>query len=63
MCWGLGGAVAEVITSEAMPVRLTRHGVYDEYSLIAPLTHLYAHYELDAKGIQKRAARLLERRA
>jgi transketolase len=24
----------------------------DEYSLIAPPTHLYAHYRLDASGIE-----------
>lgn len=60
---GLGGAVAEVLSSEGLPVKLTRHGIYDDYSLIAPPTHLYAHYELDAKGIEARATRLLEGRA
>jgi len=56
---GLGGAVAEVIAEEGMPVKLRRHGIYDEYSLIAPPTHLYAHYKLDAAGIEEIAAGLL----
>lgn len=55
---GLGGAVAEVLADEGAGCRLIRHGIKDEYSLIAPPTHLYAHYQLDATGIadQARAA-------
>src|SRR5262249_51587656 len=49
---GLGGAVAEVIAEEGLPVRVLRHGLRDEYSLIAPPTHLYAHYRLDVAGIE-----------
>lgn len=49
---GLGAAVAEVLTDEGAAVKLKRHGIYDEFSLIAPPTHLYAHYKLDAAGIQ-----------
>ncbi|MEF9672624.1 transketolase C-terminal domain-containing protein [Pseudomonas sp. PCH446] len=49
---GLGGAVAEVLADEGAGVRLVRHGIYDEYSLIAPPTHLYRHYRLDAAGIE-----------
>ena len=52
---GLGGAVAEVLADLGGAPRLVRHGIMDEYSLIAPPTHLYAHYELDAKGIESRA--------
>jgi transketolase len=48
---GLGAAVAEVITDEGLGARLIRHGIYDEYSLIAPPTHLYAHYKLDGAGV------------
>jgi transketolase len=48
---GLGGAVAEVLAEAGTGTRLVRHGLMDEYSLIAPPTHLYAHYRLDAKGI------------
>ena len=29
-----------------------RHGIRDEYALIAPPTHLYAHYRLDEAGIE-----------
>ncbi|BCZ85620.1 transketolase (plasmid) [Paraburkholderia terrae] len=48
---GLGAAVAEVVADEGIGVRVVRHGIYDEYSLIAPPTHLYAHYKLDGAGI------------
>lgn len=48
---GLGGAVAEVLAEEGRGARLVRHGIRDEYSLIAPPTHLYRHYRLDADGI------------
>jgi len=48
---GLGGAVAEVLTSAGSRVRLVRHGMPDEYSLIGPPLHLYRHYRLDANGI------------
>lgn len=59
---GLGGAVAEVLADEGLPVRLKRHGIYDEYSLIAPPTHLYAHYRLDTSGIQAVASAFIEGR-
>lgn len=48
---GLGAAVAEVMAENPGCARLVRHGIRDEYSLIAPPTHLYAHYRLDAAGI------------
>lgn len=50
---GLGAAVAEVLSDEGVGVKLKRHGIYDEYSLIAPPTHLYQHYKLDAAGIEE----------
>ncbi len=49
---GLGGAVAEVLLERGRGARLVRHGIKDEYSLIAPPTHLYRHYRLDAAGIK-----------
>lgn len=48
---GLGSAVAEILADEGMGVKLLRHGIKDEYSLIAPPTHLYAHYKLNTDGI------------
>jgi transketolase len=48
---GLGAAVAEVLAEEGSPCRLHRHGIRDEFALIAPPTHLYAHYRLDEAGI------------
>jgi transketolase len=56
---GLGGAVAEVVAGEGLPVKVIRHGIADTYSLIAPPTHLYAHYRLDAAGIEGVARDLL----
>jgi transketolase len=56
---GLGGAVAEVVTSAGIPVTVHRHGIRDSYSLIGPPTHLYRHYGLDAGGIEAEATRLL----
>lgn len=50
---GLGSAVAEVLADEGCGVKLVRHGIHDEYSLIAPPTHLYAHYKLDGAGIEE----------
>jgi transketolase len=49
---GLGGAVSEILAEAGTTARLVRHGIKDEYSLIAPPTHLYRHYRLDAPGIE-----------
>lgn len=56
---GLGSAVAEVLTDEGCGIRLLRHGIQDEYSLIAPPTELYIHYKLDADGITATARTFL----
>lgn len=57
---GLGAAVAEVLADEGAPVRLHRHGIKDSFALIAPPTHLYAHYQLDAGGIADVARNVLK---
>ena len=57
---GLGGAVAEVVASAGLETIVCRHGIDDTFSLIGPPTHLYAHYELDAPGIERRARLLLD---
>jgi transketolase len=57
---GLGAAVAEVLADEGAGVKLRRHGIYDEFSLIAPPTHLYAHYKLDGAGIRETAEAFLD---
>jgi len=56
---GLGSAVAEVLADVGTATRLRRHGIYDEYSLIAPPTTLYTHYKLDTDGICATALELL----
>lgn len=58
---GLGSAVAEVLTDEGCGVPLVRHGILDEYSLIAPPTHLYKHYLLDADGVAQVARSALHK--
>lgn len=57
---GLGAAVAEVLSEEGSGTRLLRHGIRDQYSLIAPPNHLYAHYKLDAQGIAATARDAIE---
>ncbi len=56
---GLGSAVAEVLADEGIGVKLKRHGIHDEFALIAPPTHLYAHYKLDGAGIRDVATEFL----
>lgn len=56
---GLGSAVAEILAENPGKSRLRRHGIMDEYALIAPPTHLYRHYKLDADGIRSIAEGLL----
>lgn len=52
---GLGSAVAEVLADLPGSCRLVRHGVPDVYVPVAPPTHLYRHFGLDAEGIAQRA--------
>ncbi|MGC1576423.1 MAG: transketolase C-terminal domain-containing protein [Beijerinckiaceae bacterium] len=56
---GLGGAVAEILAEAGIPARLIRHGIKDEFNLVAPPTHLYRHYQLDADGIEALARKIL----
>ncbi|MCB1385574.1 MAG: transketolase [Nitratireductor sp.] len=56
---GLGSAVAEIMAENPAKARLKRHGIYDEFSLIAPPIHLYGHYKLDAAGIEEIAGALV----
>ena len=56
---GLGAAVAEVLADEGCGVRLLRHGIRDEYAMIAPPMHLYREYQLDAQGVQEVATKHL----
>jgi transketolase len=57
---GLGAAVAEVIAEGGKPARFRRLGVPDVHVILGPPAALYAHYELDAAGIVKRANELLQ---
>jgi len=57
---GLGAAVAEVMAEAGSAARLVRHGIHDEYSLIAAPYHLYRHYRLDAEGVASVAREALQ---
>jgi transketolase len=57
---GLGGAVAEVLAANGAATRLHRHGIDDEYSLIAPPTHLYRHYGFSGEGLAQVVREALE---
>lgn len=57
---GLGAAVAEVLAEEGSPARLRRHGIKDEYALIAPPLRLYEHYKLDDAGLESVLRETLE---
>ncbi|NIA70638.1 transketolase [Pelagibius litoralis] len=50
---GFGSAVADVIAEEGLGCRLFKIGMPDEYSVLGPPTHLYAHYGLDGEGVAK----------
>jgi transketolase len=56
---GLGSAVAETLLEAGVPVRFKRHGVPDEHVLLGPPAALYAHYALDAAGVEATLRRLL----
>ena len=60
---GLGAAVAEVLADEGCGKKLIRHGIRDEYSLIAPPTHLYAHYRLDGVGVSDVARQAINKKS
>jgi transketolase len=55
---GLGSAVAEVLL-ELPRVPFRKHGVPDKYVEVGPPAALYAHYKLDAVGIEEVALNLL----
>lgn len=58
---GLGSAVAEALADAGIATRFRRLGVPDEHVLIGPPAALYAHYQLDAAGVESAARTLLAR--
>jgi transketolase len=58
---GLGSAVAETLAEAGVATRFRRHGVPDEHVILGPPAALYAHYRLDAAGIELTARQLLAR--
>ena len=59
---GLGSAVAETLADAGVAAaRFRRLGVPDEHVLLGPPAALYAHYQLDAAGVESVARQLLAR--
>jgi transketolase C-terminal domain/subunit len=58
---GLGSAVAETLAYAGVATRFARHGVPDEHVILGPPAALYAHYRLDAAGMESVARQLLAR--
>jgi transketolase len=56
---GLGSALAEVLADAGVGVAFRRHGVPDQHVVLGPPAALYAHYQLDAAGIEVTARQLL----
>ncbi len=48
---GMGSAVAEVVSGLGSPVRVVRHGIYDQFCESGEAAELLAKYKLDAAGI------------
>ena len=49
---GLGSAIAEVLMDHGVHPRFHRLAVPDEHVVIGPPAALYAHYQLDADGVE-----------
>ena len=56
---GLGTAVAEAVALLGLSVKIAKLGIEDQYVLVAPPTHLYRHYGLNADGVVDRLRGLL----
>jgi transketolase len=44
-------------------VPVYKHGLYDEFGIVGPPSHLYRYYGMDGTGISQVATRLLDRGA
>lgn len=58
---GLGTMVADALAARGVGVPIYKHGLYDEFGIVGPPTHLYRYYSLDADGIVTVIRRVLER--
>lgn len=56
---GLGSAVAEWLLETGIPVKFKRLGVPDLYAINGSQKQLHAYYGIDAEGIYKQVARML----
>lgn len=58
---GLGTMVVEAVVEEGLTVPVYKHGLYDEFGIVGPPSHLYRYYGMDGTGVAQVATRLLER--
>src|SRR5579871_5867699 len=58
---GLGSLVADALLASGLSRPFAKHGLYDEFAIVGPPTHLYRYYGLDASGIATVAIRFMER--
>ena len=57
---GLGTMVIEALAAANVRTPTFKHGLYDEYAMVGPPTHLYRYYGLDGSGIATVARRMLD---
>lgn len=57
---GLGTIVQEAVAGSGIQVPVYKHGLYDEYGIIGPPSHLYRYYGLDPGGIAQVVQRVSE---
>lgn len=57
---GLGTMVVEAVAATGAAVPVSKHGLYDEYGIVGPPTHLYRYYALDPDGIAVVTRRMLD---
>jgi len=58
---GLGSAIAEIISEEALNIRLHRHGILDRFTTSGPYRELLHYYQLDGEGIKDTVLMVLDR--
>lgn len=57
---GLGTLVVEAVAAAGAGGPVYKHGLYDEYGIIGPPSHLYRYYGLETEGIQAVTRRVLD---
>ena len=56
---GLGTIVQEALMERGLAPPVYKHGLYDEFGIVGPPSHLYRYYGLDGSGVASVAERLI----